>query len=370
MSIELSMLLVALLASLASSIVGVFLVLRKMSMMTDAISHTVLLGIVLVFMVVNDLANPLLILGATVMGVITVILVELLVKSKKTSEDAATGVVFPLLFAVAIVIISLSFRGVHLDIDSVLLGNLEFVFFDQIVINGVSIGPKSFYVLLFVFLMNLTFFIIFYKELKIVSFDSKLAAVMGISPLIIHYGLMILVSLTAVTSFDAVGSVVVIALMVGPAITALLFTKNLLKTVLLSMAIGVFNSLFGFLIAYFFDLRTSGVIGFVTLIIFLLALLVNPKHGVIALLYKRKKQKTEFSLVALLNHLQNHQKSNENRTSRAALHETFSHTSNPTYLINLALQKGYIECVDNYIHITKEGQTFYRLKTKAYELEL
>ena len=129
--------------------------------------------------------------------------VELLVKSKKTSEDAATGVVFPLLFAVAIIIISLEFRGVHLDIDSVLLGNLEFVYFDQIVINGIRWGPKVFYVLLAVFALNFTFFAVFYKELKIVSFDPKLAAVLGISPIIIHYSLMVLVSLTAVTSFDA-----------------------------------------------------------------------------------------------------------------------------------------------------------------------
>ena len=370
MGIELSMLLVAILASLASSIVGVFLVLRKMSMMTDAISHTVLLGIVLAFMVTKDLSHPLLIIGATAMGVITVMLVELLVKSKKTSEDAATGVVFPLLFAIAIIIISLEFRGVHLDIDSVLLGNLEFVYFDQLTVGGVALGPKSLYVLLFVFILNLLFFIVFYKELKIVSFDPKLAAVLGVSPLMIHYSLMALVSLTAVTSFDAVGSVVVIALMVGPAITALLFTKNLLKTVLLSMGIGVFNSLGGFLLALLFDLRTSGVIAGFTLAIFLLALLINPKHGVIALILRRRAQKIEFSLVALLNHLENHQKSNETRTTREALKTTFSASSRPNYLIDLAFKKGYIECRQHYIHITEEGNHFYRQKTKTYEFEL
>lgn len=370
MGIELSMLMVALLASLASSVVGVFLVLRKMSMMTDAISHTVLLGIVLAFMVVKDLSNPLLIIGATAMGVITVILVELLVKSKKTSEDAATGVVFPLLFAVAIVIISLEFRGVHLDIDSVLLGNLEFVYFDQVLINGIKMGPKSMYVLLVVLLVNLAFFIIFYKELKIVSFDPKLAAVLGISPLIIHYSLMVLVSLTAVTSFDAVGSVVVIALMVGPAITALLFTKNLLKTVLLSMGIGVFNSLGGFFLAYLFDLRTSGVIGGFTLAIFLLALLINPRRGIIAVMIRKRRQKNEFSLIALLNHLENHQKSNENRTSKEALRTTFASTYNSLYLINLALKKGYIEDHDNDIVITSLGHDFYKNKTRGYEFEL
>lgn len=370
MSIELSMLLVAILASLASSIVGVFLVLRKMSMMTDAISHTVLLGIVISFMLVKDLANPLLIIGATLMGVVTVILIELLVKSKKTSEDAATGVVFPLLFAIAIIIISLEFRGVHLDVDSVLLGNLEFVYFDQLLINGTSVGPKSFYVLLIVFLLSITLFIVFYKELKIVSFDPKLAAVLGISPVVIHYGLMTLVSLTAVTSFDAVGSVVVIALMVGPAITALLFTKNLLKTVLLSMAIGVFNSVFGFLLAYIFDLRTSGVIAGVTLVIFLVALLINPKNGVIAVVLRRRRQKIEFSLVALLNHLKNHQQENENRTTRDALRETFSPQSNPHGLIDLALSKGYIVCKEDYIQISEIGLKFYQEKTKEYEFNL
>ncbi len=370
MSIELSMLLVAILASLASSIVGVFLVLRKMSMMTDAISHTVLLGIVLAFMITRDLNHPLLIIGATIVGVLTVVLVELLVKSKKTSEDAATGVVFPLLFAIAIILISLEFRGVHLDIDSVLLGNLEFVYFDQLQVGGVNIGPRSLYILALVLVLNLGFFILFYKELKIVSFDAKLAAVLGISPLIIHYGLMMLVSLTAVTSFDAVGSVVVIALMVGPAVTALLFTKNLLRTVLLSMGIGLFNSVGGFLFALYFDLRTSGVIAGMTLIVFLVALLVNPKNGVIALILRRRAQKIEFSLVALLNHLENHQKSNANRTSKEALKTTFSVTSRPNYLINFAFKKGYIEYRNEYIHITESGHQFYRRKTQTYEFEL
>ena len=115
-------LLIALVTALSCSIIGVFLVIRKMSMMTDAISHTVLLGIVLAFLIIPNLNSPLLIIGAVVMGLITVFLTEVLIKSKLIKEDAATGVVFPLLFSIAVIIISLNISGIHLDIDSVFLG--------------------------------------------------------------------------------------------------------------------------------------------------------------------------------------------------------------------------------------------------------
>lgn len=120
---DLGILLILIFTAIATSVLGVFLVLRKMSMMVDSISHTVLLGIVIAFIFVKDLSSPLLIIGAALMGIITVFLTELLVKSKKASEDSATGLVFPLLFSIAIIIISSSFKDIHLDIDVVLLGN-------------------------------------------------------------------------------------------------------------------------------------------------------------------------------------------------------------------------------------------------------
>ena len=172
---DLGILLILIFTAIATSVLGVFLVLRKMSMMVDSISHTVLLGIVIAFIFVKDLSSPLLIIGAALMGIITVFLTELLVKSKKASEDSATGLVFPLLFSIAIIIISSSFKDIHLDIDVVLLGKIELAPFDKLYIKGVSIGPKLLYIMLVVMIINLLFIKLFFKELKIISFDAALA---------------------------------------------------------------------------------------------------------------------------------------------------------------------------------------------------
>lgn len=175
----LGVLLIAIVTAISCSVVGVFLILRKMSMMTDAISHTVLLGIVLAFLIVPNLDSPLLIIGAVLMGLITVALTEALVNTKKIKEDAATGVVFPLLFSIAIIIISLFINNVHMDVDAVLLGKLELSAIEQLVVFGVNIGPKLLYISLLVLIINLVFIKLFYKELKIVSFDTALATVLG-----------------------------------------------------------------------------------------------------------------------------------------------------------------------------------------------
>lgn len=308
--IELQIFLVMIAVSLASSILGVFLVLRKMSMQIDAISHTVLLGIVLSFMLIGDLNSPLLFIGASLMGVITVFLVELLVKTKKTDEESAIGVVFPLLFSVAVIIITIYFSGVHLDVDSVLLGKIELSVFDQLIINNVKLGPISFYIMSFIFLINLLFVIIFYKELKIISFDEALAKTLGFMPVFIHYLLMGLVSLTAVTSFNAVGSILVISFMIGPPATALLITKSLSKTIIYSLIIGTLNSVLGYVFSmYVFkgEITISGMVSTFTLITFLIVLIFNPKNGVIYTIIKRHRQKHEFAFLVLVFHIGNHQ---------------------------------------------------------------
>lgn len=354
---NISLLLIAIITSIATSLLGVFLVIRKMSMVTDAISHTVLLGIVIGFIVVGDLNSPFLIISATLIGVITTYLIELIVKSKKTSEDAATGVVYTLLFSIAVIIISLSFRGVHLDIDAVLLGNLEFQIFDQLVIFGHEIGPKSLYIMSFVLILNLIFVIVFYKELKIVSFDSLLATVLGVSPFIIHYLLMFLVSLTSVAAFNAVGSILVIAMMVGPAATALLFAKDLHKTIVWAVLIGVINSIVGYFSAIYFDVVISGSIATVTLITFLTIFLFNYKNGLISKLVRRYKQKQDYSILILLLHIKNHEKEIlKYKVNDEQFKSLFHLNYNKDKYMKLAINKEYLEIDNNYLILTNKGK--------------
>jgi manganese/zinc/iron transport system permease protein len=201
---------IQIIVAVACSIPGVFLILRKMAMMSDAITpdaitHTILLGIVVVFFIVEDLNSPFLILGATIVGILTVYLVEALNRTKLVAEDSAIGIVFPLLFSIAIIIISKYAGSVHLDTDSVLLGELAFAPFDRLKIGGVDIGAKSIYSMGAILILNFAFVSLFFKELKIATFDAGLAAALGFAPVFVHYALMTSVSITAVGAFQAVG---------------------------------------------------------------------------------------------------------------------------------------------------------------------
>lgn len=258
MNAEIEIQLIAVLTAASCAIPGVFLVLRKMSMTSDSITHTILLGIVLAFFAVNDLSSPFLLIGAAVMGPVTVWLTELLTKTGLLSEDSATGMVFPLLFAIAVILITRYAGTAHLDTDSVLLGELAFAPFDRLVIGGVDIGAKGIYISGVLLIVNIIFTVVFYKELLVVSFDPVLASVMGFSPAIMHYSLMGAASLTAVGAYEAVGSVLVTAFMIAPAAAAYLLTEDLKKMLVIAVIIGGICGIGGYQTAAFFEVSIAG----------------------------------------------------------------------------------------------------------------
>ena len=171
--------LIAALTAAGCALPGSFLLLRRMSMASDSITHTILLGIVLAFFAVQDLSSPLLLIGAAVMGPVTVWLTELLIKTRLLSEDSATGIVFPLLFSIAVILITRYAGSAHLDTDSVLLGEIVFAPFDRLVVFGVDIGAKGLYLSGGLLFLNIVLISLFYKELQVSSFDPILAAVLG-----------------------------------------------------------------------------------------------------------------------------------------------------------------------------------------------
>ncbi len=299
MSPQIEIQIIAVIVAAACALPGTFLVLRKMSMMSDSITHTILLGIVLAFFVTHDLSSPLLIVGAAIMGVITVWLTELLSRTHLLAEDAAIGVVFPLLFSIAIILITRYAGSVHLDTDSVLLGELAFAPFDRMVIGGVDIGAKAVYTTGALLLINLAAILIFFKELKVATFDPILAAVLGFSPALVHYGLMALVSFTTVGAFQAVGSVLVVAFMIGPPVTAYLLTDDLKRMLVLSGAIGAVNGVLGYQAAALLDVSIAGSMAVVTGLVFLAVFILAPRRGLISSLLRRRKQKTAQTKVSL-----------------------------------------------------------------------
>lgn len=359
MSAQIEIQLIAVIVAVACALPGTFLVLRKMSMMSDSITHTILLGIVLAFFGTHDLSSPLLIVGAALMGVITVWLTEMLNRTKLLAEDAAIGVVFPLLFSIAIILITRYAGSVHLDTDSVLLGELAFAPFDRMIIGGVDIGAKAIYTTSILLLINLAAITIFFKELKLATFDPMLAAVLGFSPALIHYGLMTLVSLTTVGAFQAVGSVLVVAFMIGPPVTAYLLTDDLKHMLLISGGVGVINGILGYQAAALLDVSIAGSMAVVTGLVFLIVFIFSPNRGLISSLLRRRKQKLEFAKATLLFHLSNHENSEEEgleagvSTLNTHLHWTQEFTAK---ILKTLEGEGHIRLSDGLAKLTEKGR--------------
>lgn len=311
--------LVAVVVAIACALPGVFLILRRSALMSDAISHSILLGIVLAFFVTGDLTSPILLVGAALMGLVTVVLVEVLAGAR-LSRDAAIGLVFPLLFSIAVILISRYAGRVHLDTDIVLVGELVFVPFDRLVVLGHDIGPKSLYAMAAILALQLALLGLFYKELKLVSFDATLAAALGFSPLLVHLSLMGVVSLTAVGAFNAVGSILVVALMITPPAAAYLLTEGLGRMIVLSAAIGAASAIGGFWLAHGLDASISGSMAAVAGGSFAVALIFAPRRGLVAVARRRSRQRWQFAQTMLAIHLLNHEDLPEARLENRAEH--------------------------------------------------
>jgi manganese/zinc/iron transport system permease protein len=305
--VQIELQLIASVVAVACALPGVFLVLRRMAMMSDAITHTVLLGIVLAFFITEDLTSPFLLLGAALMGVLTVFMVELLFKTGLVKEDAAIGLVFPALFSIAVILISRYTSGVHLDTDAVLMGELAFAPFNRFTPFGIDIGPVSLYLMAGILVLNLAYIGLFYKELKLATFDAGLAASLGFAPGLLHYGLMTLVSVTAVGAFETVGSILVVALMVAPPITAYLLTDSLARMIGLSALIGVASAIGGYWLAFTLDASIAGSMATMAGVLFGAAFLFAPERGLIAISRRRARQRWEFAQTMLTIHLFNHE---------------------------------------------------------------
>ncbi|BDC35301.1 zinc ABC transporter permease [Candidatus Dependentiae bacterium Noda2021] len=250
--------------------------------MSDAISHAILPGIVLMFFIVGSLESPLLLVGAAIAGMLTVVLTEFLMNTKQLKKDAAIGLVFPFFFSVGVILISLYARTVHLDVDMVLLGELVFAPFNTIQIAGVSVGSYAFWSTSIIILINGIMTWLFFKEITLSIFDASFSMLAGFMPQLLYYGLMVTTSMTAVAAFNVVGSFVVVALMIAPAATASLLTHSVKNQIKVSLIIAVLAAINGYTVAALYDVSITGCIAVCNGVLFLLALLCAPHKGIIA----------------------------------------------------------------------------------------
>ncbi|MDX1318196.1 MAG: metal ABC transporter permease, partial [Xanthomarina gelatinilytica] len=197
----------------------------------------------------------------------------------------------------------------------------------------------------------------FFKELKISTFDAGLAASLGFSPALIHYGLMTMASITTVGAFDAVGAILVVALMIAPAASAYLLTTDLKKMLGLAIAFGVFSAISGYWLAHWLDASIAGSITTMLGILFLIIYLFAPSKGLIAVMYREKQQRTEVSLLTFLLHLKNHSEERERHVNHLQEHINWQKVRAKTVL-DLALKNNMILINNKIVSLTQKGDEF------------
>ncbi len=309
------------------------------------------------FLITKNPNPPLLILLAAVTGVITVVMVESIQKTGLVKEDTAIGLVFPALFSIGVILIAKNANDVHLDVDAVLLGELAFAPFDRLIIGGTDVGPKSLWVMGAILSITVGMLFAFFKELKVSTFDAGLSAALGFSPVVLHYGLMTISSVTVVGAFEAVGAVLVVALMIAPAATAYLLTSDLKKMLVLSVIFGVFSAIGGYWVAHVLDASIAGSMTTVLGLVFLTVYLFAPSKGLIAVMYRQRQQRTEVSLLTFLLHLNNHEEESERHVKHLNEHINWQKVRSETVL-ELAEKNNLIKINKEIVALTPKGKEF------------
>jgi manganese/zinc/iron transport system permease protein len=284
----------AMLSAMASSLLGTYLVLRRMSLLGDAISHAVLPGLAMAFLLSGTRHSWAMFAGAVIIGLLTAIMTQWIREHGRVDESASMGVVFTTLFALGLVLIVQAADRVDLDANCVLYGAIELTPLDTWKVMGLQV-PRVVVILGCVCLLNGIFVVGMYKELKIASFDPALATTCGFSAQGIHYLLMVLIAITTVASFESVGNIIVIAMMIVPPATACLLSERLDRVLISSVLLAMGAAALGHLLAITLPIwlgwkstSTSGMIAVVSGLLFGLTMLLSPRHGIVMVWLRRR----------------------------------------------------------------------------------
>lgn len=252
---------------------GVFIILRRMALVGDAISHSLLAGIVIGFLIAGTRATSTIFIGAIAIGILTVLLIEYIHQNTLIKPDAAIGIVFTSLFAIGVILMTLFADNVDLDLECVLYGEIGFVPLEKpFLIGSINLGPYPIIRMLGICLLVVILLIIFYKEMLITTFDPALASCLGFQPKIFQYGLVIVLSLVIVCAFRSVGAILVVAMLLFPGANALLLSKNLKTVLVLTLGLALIYSFGGIHLATWLDASIAGSMTTVAVICFVLTL--------------------------------------------------------------------------------------------------
>lgn len=260
-------LITSVIVGLVAGVIGSFIVLRGMSLMGDALSHAVLPGVAVSYMMGTNY-----IIGASVFGLAAAALIGVVQQKSKLKSDTSIGIVFSSFFALGIILISKAQSST--DLTSILFGNVLAVRESDIIMTAI------------VAISVLLFVVLFYKELLVSSFDPTMAEAYGLKVRLIHYGLMFALTLVAVTSLQTIGTILVVALLVTPAATAYLLTNRFKTMIMLASLIGMVSAVIGLMFSYNFNYPSGATIVLTAAFFFVLAFIFAPKQGIV---FKKKE---------------------------------------------------------------------------------
>lgn len=282
----------------ACALVGCFIVLRRLAMLGDAISHAVLPGIVVAFLFTGSRNIVPMLIGAGAVGLLTAFLTDALTRWGKLQSDAAIGVTFTWLFALGVILVTKLTGHVDLDVDCVLFGELLYVPLDRVYWGETDLGPRTFWTMVITLAAIGIFLAVGWKQLKFASFDPAAAAAVGINVLLWHYLLMAFVSMTTVAAFESVGAILVVAMLTVPPNTAYLLTDRLGVMVALSVVFAVLSAFIGYAWATAADISTAGAIATISGVFFLFAVFLSPTHGLVSKWRSRRRAGRQEALNA------------------------------------------------------------------------
>jgi manganese/zinc/iron transport system permease protein len=258
----------AVLCALNSALTGSWLVVNGMSLMSDGMSHALILGIAITFCMIHSTTSWFLLVGAGCAGWVLTQLILWLMERHNLTHDAALGLLFPTFFSLGTILITKYAHSIHLDVDMVLLGEITFAPLKRMLLWGKDFGPISMWYLITLLIIVSLSVLLLFNYLSVCAFDKSFAQAQGVRISTIQSMLLLLTSITTVMCFDLVGSLAIIALMIVPTATALLNCHSMKETIFMSMIYGSISAIAGCMLGIYFDVSIAGSIASMTGFIF------------------------------------------------------------------------------------------------------
>ena len=343
---------------ISCALLGNFLILRQVSLIVDAIAHSVLLGVVLMFFIVKDLDSIWLIAGVTITSFITIFLIELLIKQKGISKDIAIAVTFPFFLSLAILLITKYAYNIHLDIDKVLIGEVGFIPFQRLELFNQDYGPYLLWINAINCLVISLFIFIYYRKLKLTIFDKTLAHSHNISPQVVYYSLMFFTCITIVIAFETIGMFLALAFIIIPPTIGYFFSKRLINMIIISLVVSVISCFYGYRLSHIFDTNIASTITLLLALIFVIGFFLFSKQVGFYNLFYNYKKKHSLCCKLLLVHLLEHRGKDE-YFQEATLKNMEKHMKWTLFfskkVVFYGIQKGWLKKSQELLYLTELG---------------